>query len=205
MLQGYIPSARSGTETLRNAEASRSLQISYPSNATLQAAIESTRLHLKLLLMGRSNSRTSLPSAEQWHKKLRAECFSRIKQEREKELWKKRSSVSPAAARQACSSIVEDVSKQLLASFDAALCLEDWWHEPTGKDASRLPEEDYVELMQHLEQSLLDEGAQEEAEELQRLEQEDIDSIISSMLDDQGKLQLALEDSEQPSSSAAQH
>ena len=79
---------------------------------------------------------------------LRAECFSRIKQEREKELWKKRSSASPAAARQACSTIVEDVSKQLLAKFDAALCLEDWWHEPTGRDASRLPEEDYVELMQ---------------------------------------------------------
>lgn len=40
--------------------------------------------------------------------------------------------------------------------------------------------------VQHLEQSLLEESAREEAEELQRLEQEDIDAIISSMLDEQG-------------------
>lgn len=40
--------------------------------------------------------------------------------------------------------------------------------------------------MQHLEQSLLDESVREEAEELQRLEQEDIEAIISSMLDEQG-------------------
>ncbi|KAK9865128.1 hypothetical protein WJX84_010085 [Apatococcus fuscideae] len=145
--------------------------------------------------MARSDKRrATVPSAEQWQKKLRAECFSRIKQEREKELWKKRSSASPAAARQACSAIVEDVSRQLLASFDAALCLEDWWQDPASRDASQLPDRDYVELMQHLEQSLMDESAQEEADELQRLEQEDVDSVIASMLDDQGKLQLTLED-----------
>lgn len=35
--------------------------------------------------------------------------------------------------------------------------------------------------MQHLEQSLLDESAMEEAEELKRLKMEDIDAIISSL------------------------
>ena len=79
---------------------------------------------------------------------LRAECFSRIKKEREKELWKRRISASPEAARQACSAIVQDVSKELLADFDAALCLDKGWQEPVGKDAARLSDEEYLQLMQ---------------------------------------------------------